>query len=181
MAKKKTTRKKATRKKARSRRSGVTLRSVSTSKLQEELERRGSDLSKLEEKRDSLLAQVEELDAEIDMISAAVSAGGGGSSRRSGSGRKASGRKKAGRKKTGRKKAAGRRAGGRKRAKNAQSLEVALAKVLKGKTMGVSEVADAVQKAGYKTTSPNFRTIVNQCLLRSDLIKKKGRGAYTAA
>jgi hypothetical protein len=52
--------------------------------------------------------------------------------------------------------------------------------VLKGKTMGVAEAADAVQKAGYKTSSPNFRTIVNQALLRSELIKKLGRGAYTA-
>ncbi|QKK07032.1 MAG: hypothetical protein HND58_01880 [Planctomycetota bacterium] len=72
-----------------------------------------------------------------------------------------------------------RMAGGR-RPRNDSSLEVALANTLKGKTMGVSEVAEAVQQAGYKTTSPNFRTIVNQTLIKSDLIKKIGRGQYTA-
>lgn len=69
----------------------------------------------------------------------------------------------------------------RKRPKNDSNLEVALAKVLKGKTMGVTEVAEAVQAAGYRTTSPNFRTIVNQTLIRSALIKKLSRGQYTAA
>ena len=72
-------------------------------------------------------------------------------------------------------------AGGRKRHKNDSNLEQALAGVLKGKTMGVTEVAQAVQEAGYRTTSPNFRTIVNQTLIRSALIKKVSRGQYTAA
>ncbi len=70
---------------------------------------------------------------------------------------------------------------GRKRHQNDSNLEQALANVLKGQTMGVTEVAAAVQDAGYRTTSPNFRTIVNQALLRSNLIKKVSRGKYTAA
>lgn len=177
MAKKKAKKKRSARRKAgaRSSRGGSTLRGVPTSQLQAELERRASDLDKLEAKREELMAQVEEVESEISTISAALGAGGGRATSGRRPGRPA---KKAAR--------GGPRAGGRaakrgKRPRNAESLEVALAKVLKGKTMGVSEVADAVQKAGYKTTSPNFRTIVNQTLLRSDLIKKTGRGAYTAA
>ncbi len=49
-----------------------------------------------------------------------------------------------------------------------------------GKTMGVSDVAGAVQKAGYRTSSPSFRTIVNQALIASGKFKRVGRGQYTA-
>lgn len=71
--------------------------------------------------------------------------------------------------------------GGRTRPKNEMSLVESLAKVLSGKTMGVTEVADAVQKAGYRTTSPSFRTIVNQTLINNkNLFKRVDRGQYTA-
>lgn len=71
---------------------------------------------------------------------------------------------------------------GRKRFRNDTNLVEALAKVLKGKTMGVTEVAAAVTHAGYKTTAANFRTIVNQALLRhTKVFKKVARGKYTAA
>jgi hypothetical protein len=73
-------------------------------------------------------------------------------------------------------------AGVRKRAKNEMNLVEALAKVLKNKTMGVTEVSEAVQKAGYQTTAANFRTIVNQCLINNNKVfKKVERGHYTAA
>ncbi len=69
----------------------------------------------------------------------------------------------------------------RVRPQNASTLPVALAQVLRGKTMGVTEAAEAVQKAGYRTTGENFRTIVNQALLKhSDLFRKVARGQYTA-
>ena len=68
----------------------------------------------------------------------------------------------------------------RTRPKNDQNLSDALVGVLSGQVMGVSEVADAVQKAGYKTSSDNFRVIVNQTLLRDKRIKKVARGQYTA-
>lgn len=73
---------------------------------------------------------------------------------------------------------ASRRRGG-KRPKNEMNLADALAKVLTKKTMGVTEVADAVQLAGYKTTSPNFRTIVNQTLINDKRFKRVARGQYT--
>lgn len=68
------------------------------------------------------------------------------------------------------------------RASNASSLVEAMQKVLDGKTMGVSEVADAVQAAGYVTTSPNFRVIVNQTFIKhKKVFKRVGRGQYTVA
>lgn len=70
--------------------------------------------------------------------------------------------------------------GARKRPKNETNLVEALVKVLSGKTMSVTEVADAVQKAGYATTSPSFRTIVNQTLINSGKFKRVSRGQYTA-
>jgi hypothetical protein len=73
----------------------------------------------------------------------------------------------------------GRRGGGR-RARNAQSLVDALKSLLNGKTMSVTDAAEAVQKAGYHTTSPNFRTMVNQSLLKKEHFKRVGRGQYTA-
>ena len=63
------------------------------------------------------------------------------------------------------------------------SLATALHSLLRGKTLGVAEMSDAVQKAGYKTKSPNFRTIVNAALLakpNKHLFRKVGRGQYTA-
>lgn len=69
---------------------------------------------------------------------------------------------------------------GVKRPRNEQNLVEALRSLLKGKTMNVTTIASEVQKAGYKTTSPNFRTIVNQTLLKSDKFKKVARGQYTS-
>jgi len=70
--------------------------------------------------------------------------------------------------------------GGRKRPKNSMNLADALVKVLKTATMSVTEVSEAVQHAGYKTTSPNFRTIVNQTLIKDKRFKRVSRGQYTA-
>lgn len=72
-----------------------------------------------------------------------------------------------------------RAAGGRKRPRNDSNLADALAGVLKNATMSVTEVAEAVQRAGYQTTSPNFRTIVNQTLIKDTRFKRVGRGQYT--
>lgn len=69
---------------------------------------------------------------------------------------------------------------GGKRPRNETNLVDALARVLNGKTMGVAEVAEAVQKAGYRTTSKSFRTIVNIALINSGKFKRVDRGQYTA-
>lgn len=79
--------------------------------------------------------------------------------------------------------AAGGSVGGlRVRPQNSMNLVDALCKVLHGKTMGVTEVAEAVRKAGYNTNAANFRTIVNQALIKhKNKFKKVDRGQYTAA
>lgn len=73
-------------------------------------------------------------------------------------------------------------AGGiRRRPRNEMNLVDSLAQVLKGKEMSVTEVTQAVQQAGYMTTAANFRTIVNQALIRENRkFKKVSRGRYTA-
>lgn len=70
--------------------------------------------------------------------------------------------------------------GGRKRYRNDSNLADALVDLLKTQTLSVTQAAIDVQKAGYKTTSPNFRTIVNQTLLRDKRFKRVGRGLYTS-
>jgi hypothetical protein len=73
----------------------------------------------------------------------------------------------------------GRRGGGRRA--SGDSLVAHLKKALSGKTMGVSEVSDAVKKGGYQTSSPNFRTIVNAALInKKHGFKRVSRGQYTA-
>ncbi len=180
MAKKaKKSKKKATRKKAPHKGSSFSagLRSASAGELQAELQRRAQDLAPLESERAELLEKVALLDAEIGAINGAL--GVSTSSTPSRPGRRPVGRPKGSTNKA-RKTTRTRAASGRRRPRNAASLEASLAKTLKGKIMGVSEVAAAVQKEGYKTTSANFRTIVNQTLIKSALIRKTGRGQYTA-
>ncbi len=70
-------------------------------------------------------------------------------------------------------------AGGRRRPRNEKNLTDAMADTLKGKVLSVTELAEAVQADGYRTTSPNFRTIVNQALLKDDRFKRVSRGRYT--
>lgn len=70
---------------------------------------------------------------------------------------------------------------GRKRARNAENLVEAMHRVLTGTELTVTELAEAVQAAGYVTTSPNFRTIVNQTLIKyPKMFKRISRGVYTA-
>lgn len=70
--------------------------------------------------------------------------------------------------------------GVRRRPKNEMNLVEALRRLLTNKTMSVTDAAEAVQEAGYKTTSSTFRTIVNQTLINSGQFKRVGRGLYTA-
>ena len=181
---KKTTRKKTAKKRTvRRKKTGArrgrppALTSTSTAALMAELARRERQLESLVASRDALAARLDELDAEIAALSGTVKRGPG---RPAKSGRPV-GRpvgRPAGRKSTAKRTASGKP---RKRPHNESTLEDALAKVLKGTTMGVTEVAAAVQKAGYKTSAANFRTIVNQTLIRSKAFKKVSRGQYTAA
>ncbi len=64
------------------------------------------------------------------------------------------------------------------RPRNKLNLVQALTRVLAHKPMRVAEAADAVLKAGYRTTSPSFRQIVNITLIRSGEFARVGRGQY---
>lgn len=139
------------------------LATIPTSKLRAELDRRSQALGHLQQQRDRLMAAIGEIDRTLADFGAAPT---GGAMRRRGPGRPPG-------------KAAA--PGTRRRARNEMNLVEALAQTLKGKTMGVSEVSEEVQKNGYKTTSPNFRTIVNQALISNPKVFKKiARGQYTA-
>ncbi len=71
--------------------------------------------------------------------------------------------------------------GGRGHGANKTNLVTALHNTLNGRTLSVVEVAEAVQKDGYKTKSENFRTIVNQALLANPTVfRKVARGQYTS-
>lgn len=70
--------------------------------------------------------------------------------------------------------------GGGRRASNPNSLANVLLGVLDGKTMSVTEAAEAAQAAGYQTSSSSFRTIVNQTLIKDPRFSKVSRGQYTA-
>jgi len=134
------------------------LEKLSSAELEAELAQRERQAQKLAMKRDKILARVAEIDAELDQLGYEPIASGRG--RRSASLAQGAG----------------------KRPSNRTSLAEALGAVLEGKTMGISEAADAVRKAGYRSSSSNFRNIVNQTLLKHpNLFKKVGRGKYTAA
>ncbi len=135
------------------RKSSGTLKGISLTDLQHELRRRQAGASSLIRKRETLAAKLAKLDGEL----AALGIQGGRGK-------------------------AGSIPAGRKRPINDMNLVEYLQKVLKGKTMGVTESANAVMKAGYKTTAANFRTIVNQTLIKHKTVfKKVERGQYTAA
>lgn len=74
----------------------------------------------------------------------------------------------------------GGRTGGGGRARNSKSLTDTLEEVLRssGKPMKVGDIVDAVQAAGYRSTSDNFRGIVNQTLIKDKRFTAAERGVY---
>lgn len=167
VAKKRSARKRTTKKRRgrRGRPSTKNLSSASMAQLQAEIERREGELSQLQDRRAQLLAELASVEDEIRRSGGAV----GGGRRR---GRRGPGRPPG---------TTGRRGRRGRRPRNTANLVESLQKVLDGKTMSVTEVTDAVQQAGYKTSSANFRTIVNQALINNpSVFKKVSRGQYTA-
>lgn len=72
--------------------------------------------------------------------------------------------------------------GVRVRPTNSMTLLDAMQKSIKGKTMSVTELAEAVKKDGYQTFAANFRVMVNQTLIKYPRIfKRVDRGQYTLA
>ena len=64
------------------------------------------------------------------------------------------------------------------RPRNESNLVDALKLVLGKKAMTISEAAKKVAEAGYKTTSPSFRQIVNITFIRSGAFERVDRGRY---
>jgi hypothetical protein len=145
---------------ARRVRNGPGLGGVSFEALQAEMQRRQQKVQGLVRKHAQLVAAAAQLEQQIRAAGGSVNGAAVSSGRLPGRKRGAK--------------------PGVKRPRNEQNLVDAMAALLKGKTMNVTTIAEEVQKAGYNTTSPNFRTIVNQTLIKSDRFKKVARGQYTA-
>jgi hypothetical protein len=66
------------------------------------------------------------------------------------------------------------------RVRNSLSLNDTLEKVLKehGKPMRVGDIVDAVNSTGYRSSSANFRGIVNQTLIKDKRFIASERGTY---
>ena len=127
---------------------------VSTGELQAELKRRQQKLPALQRKHRQLAAELADLEKQIAGLSGSAPA-------------------------RARKPSAKRAAPKRRRPKNKKNLADTLVSVLsKTKPLRVIEAVAAVKKAGYKTTSKNFNTIVNQTLLKDKRFKQASRGKY---
>jgi hypothetical protein len=111
----------------------------------EELERilntRRAEVNKLLRRRQTVQRRLDNIDRQIERVGGARAIDG----RRSGGG-----------------------GGSGSRARNEKSLAEVMEDVLRaaGKPMGVGEMVEAAQAAGYRSNSPSFRAIVNQTLIK---------------
>ena len=66
------------------------------------------------------------------------------------------------------------------RARNSKSLNETLAEVLRKSSMPmkVGEIMEAVEGTGYRSTSDNFRGIINQTLIKDERFTAVSRGVY---
>jgi hypothetical protein len=127
------------------------LTDVSLAELQDELQRRRKQLPGLQAKRDKLAKQLAEVDKQIEMLQGKGKAPAKPSTRKT-----------------------------RKRPKNAVSLPDILEKVMKGKgSVGIGEAMEMALAEGYKSSSSQFRNIINQTLNKDPRFKKVARGQYT--
>ncbi|MFK7959780.1 MAG: hypothetical protein AB8G96_04575 [Phycisphaerales bacterium] len=158
-----------------------TRRSAGTSELSALHQQLMAGIAKLEDRRGELVAELAEIDrqiAEFRPSGAGRSAGAATVAPRRGPGRPRKSESAAPSRGPGR--GPGRR-GGRAKGAGGKNLVESLREVLTGAEMRVADLVDAVQRAGYKTNSPNFRTIVNQALIKhTDVFARVGRGVYTA-
>jgi hypothetical protein len=122
---------------------------MSFAQLEQMLAGRKAELSQKQKEHNRLSARLQQLEAEIRQL-------GGSAGRRGG------------------------RGGGGTRARNENSLLETLENVLKsnGKPMKVGDIADAAQKSGYRSNSANFRSIVNQTLIKDKRFTAASRGVY---
>ena len=134
----------------------MTMKTLSTAELQRELARRESSVGKLQAKRDTLLARLRDVEAEISAITGnQLPARGRGPARATTANDK------------------------RPRAKNDVSLADAIAQAMDvGAEMSPKEAAGYVLKNGYKTASKTFGIQVASALAKDGRFKRVGRGVY---
>ena len=121
-------------------------------KLQSMLEQQQAKKRELLRERSKLQSQIEKVDRQIAELNGVSSGNASGGSSGTGS-----------------------------RPRNEKSLVTVLEEVLSksAKGMGVGDIVEAVQGAGYKSSSPNFRGIINQTLLKEKKrFQSVGRGTY---
>ena len=122
---------------------------MSIAQLEQLLAGRRQELNAKQREHSKLLARLQQLEADIRQL-------GGNVGRRGRGG-----------------------AGGGTRARNEKSLIETLEDVLKGgKPMKVGDIAEAAQKSGYRSNSANFRSIVNQTLIKDKRFGSAARGVY---
>ncbi len=129
---------------------------MSVQQLEKALESRRRELDKLEGKRRSLEKRLKAVDERIAEIAGARVAANG----RRGGGRAWRGRTA--------------------RARNEQSLPAAIQGVLAkaGGPMKVTDIAEAVQAGGYRSNAANFRSLVNQTLIKDARFTSAKRAYY---
>lgn len=128
----------------------------SVAQLRKELAAKERQIDRLKARRAKTAGELKRLDREIAHLSGKPAAGG-----------------KSGRKKRAKQKR-------RRRPKNKAGLADTLARVLKGKKgVSIEEAVDLVRKAGYKSTSKNFRGLVGQTLSGDARFKSVDRGVYS--
>lgn len=66
------------------------------------------------------------------------------------------------------------------RVRNSKSLPELLVEVLSGsKPMKVGDILEAILKKGYRSSSSNFRSLINQTLIKDERFTAVARGTYT--
>ena len=133
------------------------LESLSIEELQRELDRRQGELKRMVSRRDRLVRQLTELDAQIRAL------GGDGSAPRG----------------EGRRHHAGHARPRRTRSKNEITLSDAIALAVEVRaTVTPTEVAQLVQANGYQSTSKNFAMMVANALAKDKRFRRLSRGQY---
>jgi len=136
-----------------------------------EVDRRRGMLGDLQARREELERALASVNAEIADLASFDGMTTG--VRRRGPGRPRGSRNKAA--------GVGRGGAGRGRGGNEKSLATRLHEILQGRTMNVADMAEAVKKAGHKSKSKNFRTVVGLALIgHKKMFKRVSRGQYTA-
>lgn len=126
------------------------LKGMSINEMLVEIKRRNRLINKLNRKRATLLAKVDEIESQIRENGGEIKRGGLYAS------------------------------GMGKRPKNTQALPDAMASVMsKTEPMSVAQIEDAVTKSGYRSVSTTFKTIIFQALAKDKRFKKIARGQYS--